>query len=189
MKIKLPICYVLMSILFFSCSTMLRIEPQTCKQSLVIGQIRLEAKNFSKVGSISVNGIHHSSINIRVLNLTTGEEFEVLSRGGTGLFYFLSEEGNTYSIVNFKYTNTGTHGTYAQISVSPTDLILQIEPGKVYNIGKIEWNADKDAHAHYFTFKRNYLELENLIRIKYAKSKWNLHEWENVVFSKFYFEG
>ena len=74
----------------------MRVEPDTESDILVIGQLVLEVENHRNTNGLSLNGVHHSGVELTFNEGTSGEEIVARTRGAEGLFYFFGMKGSEY---------------------------------------------------------------------------------------------
>lgn len=175
------IVFILFSgMLFFGCSTIQ--EPAGTSSSLLIGKIVLAAKGYEGIGHVSVNGIHKMSIDITMENTKTGEKY-VLTSNREGMFYSTKIPAGEYYITKlfFQYSS---NNAWAYIYASPeSNFVFQIVPGKVYNLGVINWLAESRRGVS-FQFNKEYDAVYDEFKKSYKDSLWLGYEWIKVSFNK-----
>ena len=158
-----------LSLLLFSCASVTRYEPKNNSDSLIIGKIKMDNKNFNTYGSISVNGVHTANIEISISNMTSGEILKTKTdKEGFFMFYNLDpsdnyqitkiylkkEENNSWADV---YMNTSNSNIFSPTINSITDIgFYYVKTDKINNI----WNFNKIDNSKFNDFIIKYKDTE-----------------------------
>jgi len=169
-----------LSFLLLSCSvtsTTLKVEPSNDSNTLVIGSISLDAKNFKMYGYATVNGHHTKNIKLTFANLTNGEKFEVKSYDKSGLFYFSANEESRYQLVKIYFKVTRSNDSWADVWTNPSDIMFDTSREGVYNIGLLTWEADKKMDFYEVTPTKEFYRVKELVFEEYPDSLWLQNNW------------
>ncbi len=176
--------------LFFSCASTLQVGPDDDNKTLVIGQIKFIGKNFERSGRASINGVHTFGIRLKFKDSRTGEELETTVKNKNGLFYFTGSVDSRYEFISLSYKKSYkksyrksyeiiTSEGYASLIQPLRGVIIDLEKGKVANLGMIKWKSDGDFGS---TFNQNFTEvpLKDYLMEEYPDSGWLSYEWEKI---------
>ncbi len=95
-----------LSLLLFSCASVTRYEPKNNSDSLIIGKIKMDNKNFNTYGSISVNGVHTANIEISISNMTSGEILKTKTDKINNIWNFNKIDNSVFNDFIIKYKDT-----------------------------------------------------------------------------------
>jgi hypothetical protein len=165
-SVKLLLC------LFVGCSAI----PTSTEQNstLLVGEIVFIGSDYISNNGISFSGTITSGIDITLRNTTTNE-LSRFSSDKNGLFYMNLKEGK-YLIDELYIKREDNRGAWAYLYTNPPQKILEIEEGKVNNIGTIRWS--------FVDRKHDVLQTDNSFAVKmafskqFSKSNWNQKEWK-----------
>ncbi len=172
--------------LFFSCASTLRVGPNDDNKTLVIGQIKFIAKNFERSGRASINGVHTFGIRLKIKDSLTGDELETTVKNKNGLFYFTGNVDSRYEFISLSYKKSykksyrnTTYEGYASYVTPLRGVTIDLEKGKVANLGMIKWKSDGDFGS---TFNQNFTEvnLKDYLMEQYPDSGWLGYEWKKI---------
>jgi len=164
-------------------------EPSNSNSTLLIGRITLTCENFPK--SWHVEGEYKKGISIDLQDQKTGDIFTLKSRGSQGLFYVLDRSGN-FEIKQLTFVMGGGRSRTTLYYRSRYPLIINIEKGKVNNMGDMLWTetfeeiTERETHKatgkthSELRFIKNYSEVKNWFGESYPDSGWNKGSWINL---------
>jgi hypothetical protein len=157
--------------LLVACAT---IPTATEKNStLLLGEIVFSSNNYVSYNGISFIGTSTGNIQISLRNKETQESISTAT-DKRGFFYINLQEGK-YEIERLYLEKTRSNGDWAYIYFNPNQKNLEIEKGKINNIGTIHWTLTDDNH--------NYMQINNSSAIQerfakqFPKLNWNEKEW------------
>jgi len=142
------------------------------KPTLLVGEISFTS-NLRQFG-VSFDGINTSGIEIVLKNTDTNENIRIPA-DKNGLFFANLQYGR-YTIEELYIKKKGNYGWSDFYITQPTKRVLEIERGKVNNIGTLQWSFIDRMH--------NLVQVDNSSNIKnkfserYPKSNWNQIEWK-----------
>lgn len=130
-------------VLLGSCATLTKFEPKNDTDSLVIGKIELNNKNFAYYDSVSVNGTHYANIAITISDITTEQVFTAKTdEAGIFMFYNLGES-HAYRIVKIYFKKIGeTAWSDVAITIHNAPAVIYPENDKLIDIGYYIVQAD-----------------------------------------------
>jgi len=162
----------LLLLLFIGCTT---IPTSTDKNpTLLVGKIVFIGSNYVSNNGISFDGTITSGIDIILVNSENNEHLR-LSVDGNGLLCANIQEGK-YIIDELYIKKTAFDGAWADLYMNPAQKVLEIERGKVNNIGTIRWSLVDRKHS--MIQSDNSLAVKVDFSKKYPKSNWNQKEWK-----------
>jgi len=136
------ISFLLLLFLLVSCASITRYEPKSDNDSLVIGKIKMENRNFITSGSVSVNGTYTGNIEISIVNMTTGEIIKTKTdKNGLFMFYNLSTSDN-YQIIKI-YFKKEEGKAWADVWVNTTKYMFIPTYNSIKDIGYYIVKTDK----------------------------------------------
>lgn len=163
--VKLSLCFLI------GCTS---IPTSTEKnQILLVGEIVFVGSDYVSNNGISFDGTTSSGIEIILKNTANNEIFHI-SSNNTGLFHVNLKEGR-YMIDELLIKKERYDGVGEYLYTNPAQKVLEIEKGKVNNIGTIRWS--------YIDRKHNTIQTDNSLAVKinfskqFPKSNWNQKEW------------
>ena len=143
-------------------------------QTLLVGDIVFVGSNYISRNGISFNGTTNSGIEIVLKNTDTNELFR-FSPGKNGLFYISLQEGK-YKIDELYIKKVNHNGAWADVYTHPSNKLLEIEKGKVNNVGTIRWfYVDR---RHVVEQDDNSIAVKNEFSKQFLNSNWNQKEWQ-----------
>ena len=142
--------------------------------TLLVGEIVFTGRNYVSANGISFDGTATSGIEILVKNTATNEILR-FPADKNGLFYVSLQEGK-YWISEFFIKKEHYDGSGAYISTSASrPMVLEVERGKVNNIGTIQWSFIDLRHN--IIREDNSSEIKNKFSKQFPESIWNTKEW------------
>ena len=141
--------------------------------TLLIGQIVFGGSDYVSRQGISFSGITTSGIEIALRNTVTNEVFR-FSPGKNGLFYIGLKEGK-YWIDELYIKKERNDGAWSDIYTNPPRKVLEIERGKVNNLGTLHWTFV--GRRHDVVQLENSEDTKNEFTKQFPKSNWNTKEW------------
>jgi hypothetical protein len=158
------------TIILAGCSTLP--DPEKSDSSLLIGSIVMHVSNVDSQYGLNVNGNQYDNITLKIYDPESKEIDLVTNKDG----YFVTDKvipGYYYlEKMGIKITNEHAYQTMSIVFSKPYPRI-QIEPGKVNNIGIIEWYYDGEEGTR-ANFDAKYRDINNYYTENYNNSKW----WE-----------
>jgi len=166
-------------VVFSSCATTkFSKEPDESITTLLVGQIRLETYGIP-IG-YELKGPYTSPIQIYLENMSTGEIAKLESKGSEGFFSMINPSAKSYRIQKI-YLKAFGENYYAEFEfIISSEVILNINEGKVNNLGLIEWKYDYNYKRQYAD-NLNYEKTKIWFEEKYPESVWNKKEWVNII--------
>ena len=162
-----------LSLCFLICCKSVPISTER-NPTLLVGEIVFLGNNYSSNNGISFNGVTTSGIDIVLKNTITNEIFR-FSSDENGLFYINLQEGKY--LIDELYLKKERHdGAWASIYTNPSQKALEIERGKVNNVGIINWSYVDRKHKIVQT--DDSVTVKNLFSKQYPTSNWNQKEWK-----------
>ena len=143
-------------------------------QTLLVGEVIFVGSDYVSNNGISFNGTTTSGIEIVLRNTSNNESFRI-STNNTGLFHINLQDGK-YMIDELYVKKERNDGAWSYLYTSPSQKVMEIEKGKVNNIGTIRWSYLERKHNVIQT--DNSLAVKNNFSKKFPKSNWNQKEWE-----------
>ena len=165
--LKLSICFLI------GCKTIIPMSTER-NQTLLVGNIVFAGNNYISRNGISFNGTTNSGIEIILKNTDTNELFR-FSSGKNGLFYISLQEGK-YRIDELYIKKANNDGAWAYIYTNPSNKLLEIEKGKVNNVGTIRWFFTDGRHV--VEKDDNSTVVKNEFSKQFSSSNWNQKEWQ-----------
>ena len=107
-RIKLTALIVFVVIYIFGCATTsLNKKLVENADTLLIGQIELNATGFHRYGDATVNGTHRANIEIHLQSMKTDKTVIIRSKRPNGYFFLVNPKEDHYRISNlfFKLVN------------------------------------------------------------------------------------
>jgi hypothetical protein len=154
--------------------------PDTADSSILVGTIRLQAQNFVvfNAGSITVNGIHTSGIELIFSDLTTGEKTTIVSKRDDGLFFFFPIPGHNYALVKIHFiVQRGSSWADVWADKALSWIILENIHSGVNILGHLDWQANKMAATHHVvTIDPDDEGIRKAFHAAFPNSKWNLND-------------
>jgi len=141
--------------------------------TLLVGTIIFGGSDYMSSQGISFSGVTTSGIEISLRNAVTNERFR-FSPGKNGLFYYNLQEGK-YCIDELYIKKERNDGAWSYITTSPSKKLLEIERGKVNNLGTIHWSFVDRRHE--VVQVDNSVDTKNEFAKQFPKSNWNTKEW------------
>jgi hypothetical protein len=178
-KSFIVILFFLFSSFLISCTSLPDADENN--QTLVIGEIILNAKGFLTYGSASVNGTSKRGIEITIREISSGKEYKMKS-WSEGLFYSTKISEGNYMIIKYYFKNT-VGNSWADVTQNNPGYIFEIENGVVNNLGLIQWNSERGKSTLSF-YNSQHEQVRTDFREIYAESNWNEKEWKSVNLSR-----
>lgn len=169
---------VVLSVLV-SCATTLSVEPTETQRTLVVGEIKLHAKNFEHFGDATLSGDHTKWIEVTIYDLTNDKTIKTSTIDDNGFFYFPAEKNSRYRITKL-YIKIQHNGWWADLVATPANLIFDVGEGKIYDAGEINWSADHARKSYAMMKLGPESDLRAYLQKTYPKSKWNELEWDSA---------
>ncbi|MCL2074408.1 MAG: hypothetical protein FWH18_10825 [Marinilabiliaceae bacterium] len=156
------------------------LEPQELmynelNPTLLVGEVIFTGKNFVTDNGVSFEGTTTSGIVLLLQNIVTNETIE-FPADKNGLFYTNLQEGK-YIIDEMLIRKYNENENWFDLFISqPTIKVIEIEKGKVNNIGTLRWSLDRRT--------QNFFQEDNSSHVKikfserYPESNWNQIEWK-----------
>jgi len=141
---------------------------------LVNFKLMFTGSDYVSKHGISFAGITTSGMEI-VLRNTATNEILCSPSDKNGLFYVPLQEGK-YCIDDLYVIKEGYDGFLDFIFTNPAIEVLEIEKGKVNNIGTIQWSPVMDGR-HFVIQTKNPSEIQTMFSEQFPESKWNTQEW------------
>ena len=141
--------------------------------TLLIGKIVFGGSDYVSRQGISFSGISTSGIEISFRNTVTNEVFR-FSSDKNGLFYVNLQEGK-YWIDELYIKKERNDGAWSDIYTNLPRKILEIERGKVNNIGTIHWTFVNRRHD--VVQLDSSFDTKNEFAKQFPQSNWNMQEW------------
>ena len=167
---------VIISFLIVGCASIP--EPNNNKQTLIIGEINFEGKNYPE-NFRSLNGNHKMGVEITMENISTNRTYTITSeRGGT--FYSVKIPEGRYRITSFYYKSpTGQWQRYSYPSAIEEFNIMY---GMVNNFGKLDWIHERieTVYNGRTLHDQEYDRVKNDFFGNNPKSIWNEKQWFSV---------
>jgi hypothetical protein len=177
-----------------SCLKTFPIKPDASTPVIVVGQLRLEAKNYTANGDASINGRHAAGIEIIVKDLTTNQSELLRTTGEEGFFFFKGVSGHRYQVLNLFYevTGTGFNRSYIRNDLDRRVIVIPdatatgpdgapLPSRRVLSLGELVWKSDnltgttvEQSHAT----ERVKADFER----RFPKSEWNRIPWQEIGF-------
>jgi len=172
MKCKYLLFLNLSLYFFFGCKTMPMSTENT--PTLLIGQVVFGGGDYVSTNDISFQTQSTSGIEIALRNTVT---YEVLRfpANKNGLFYSALQEGK-YWIEELYIKKERTDGAWAEIYTNPSKNVLEIESGKVNDVGTLQWTFMGRRH-HVVQLDKS-SNTKNEFEKQFPKSNWNTKEWK-----------
>ena len=157
--------------------------------TLLVGEIAFVGNNHPNRNGISFNGTTTAGIEIVLRNTATNELLHITS-GKSGLFYTNLKEGEYFIdelyIIKKKKKNSSrsfedddlwasSKVPWASLGINPAQKVLEIERGKVNNVGSILWSIDSE---HDVIQTDNPSSVKSDFAKQFPKSNWNEKEWK-----------
>lgn len=174
-KIKIVGLFFLVSCFLISCSSLPDASEEN--QTLVVGQIILEAKGFLTYGSVSVNGINRNGIEITIQEVSTGKEYKMKSFI-RGIFHSVKIPEGSYRITSY-YFKKSVGNSWADVRQNNPGYKFEIVNGKVNNMGLIQWNSERGKQT-VSLYNSQYDQVRSEFQKEFEKSNWNEREWINI---------
>ena len=141
--------------------------------TLLVGEVIFKT-NMKELGILS-DGINISGIEILLKNTTTNENIR-FSTDKNGLLLVNLQYGK-YKIEELYIKKQYNDGTWFDFYIKqPTIKVLEIENGKVNNIGTLQWSFMNRMHN--LVQVDNTSEVKNKFIKRFPESNWNQKEWE-----------
>jgi len=180
MNKKCVFLYLFICLLVVGCLSLP--EPDSKKQTLVVGMINLQVKGVTGSVSNTINGTNKMGIEISLQELTGYKIYTMLS-GTEGLFYSTNIPQGTYGIIQlYLKVESSSGGASLTTSYAITTHRIEIVNGKVNNLGIITLDFVSDGGSggkSTLNYNRDYEQVRTLFRQKYSSSNWNQKEWIN----------
>lgn len=176
-RIRTGFCLFLVSLLFVSCATL----PKAVKEndSLVIGEIEINAFGYSPTYGISMSGIITSGIELTIQDLETKHIKTVTGKKNGFIMMKNLKNDHRYRITGVKVTKNSNDGASYSIAVSDCNIREFVpEAGKVANIGKIYLDFDGNTNIAAWTVKDAEVVAEYFNNLD-PESEWHLAEMVN----------
>jgi hypothetical protein len=173
------VCFLLM-LMLVGCSTIL--EPTKPEDSLLIGQLTLKSEGWEDFMNASINGTLKGAISMQIENTDTGETYAT-STSSNGFFSKINPASGIYVIKKLVYQNTSTNA-YITLTWEPNIKLkyIQVDPGKVINIGILTWVATKNKDNKKSSLIQDDKPeiLKDQFVVDFPKSLWLQREWVNL---------
>ena len=172
--IKISFFIIYLSFLFLSCASFPKADNK--HDTMLIGVIIQQGKNFKIYGSGSVNGTNKVGIEFSLRSLTSGKIY-TMKTWTEGIFHSEKIPEGIYKI-NRIYFRKGVG-----ISWIPKDNEYKIEiiSGKVNNLGIIKWESEVNEKNLYVKntiyFNRDYEQAKDIFKEQNKSSDWNEKDW------------
>ncbi|MCL2682180.1 MAG: hypothetical protein FWE63_01685 [Bacteroidales bacterium] len=112
---------------------------------MLVGEIVFINNDYVSAQGISFKGVTTSGIEIVIVNIATNDVFYLRS-DKNGFFSANLREGK-YRIQRFHIKKERNDGAWSTLFTTPVLRILEIEKGKVNNLGKIQWVFANNRHT------------------------------------------
>jgi len=142
--------------------------------TLLIGQVVFGGGDYVSNNDISFQTQSTSGIEIALRNTVTYEVFRFPSNKN-GLFYVALQEGK-YWIDELYLKKEHNDGAWAEIYTTPAKNVLEIESGKVNDVGTLQWTYMGRRHNVVQLDKSS--DAKNEFEKQFPKSNWNTKEWK-----------
>lgn len=203
----LLICLILAFSLSGCLSGRFRVEPKEDNSTLLLAHVKLIAYGFDGPyghnGDIinGIDGEYKNSLMFTLHNLEQNRSVQITAKAtkrGFGLVYDDKLPEGKYQLLGVFFKKEVQAGSYIYTYRlgDRSNLIFDIEKGKVNNLGELVIHYYKEASSSKFHGKStissnahyehniNYLEVENWFKEKYPESLWNEIEWTNTQFGE-----
>ena len=159
---------IVFCVILIGCTSMP--EPKNESQSLVVGIISIQAIHaLSNLGGVEIT----------FRSIERSMDY-VLRTSSDGLFFSNNLPNGSYEITRIRYPNRAGGNRIITIN---NPRFLQIDSGKVYNLGHILYIGNNEGTSGRFSWNREYKEVYDLFQEKYHVSEWNRREWINFELS------
>ena len=166
-----------------SCSTLP--DPSQTVQTLLVGEVALEAKNFgsNEGGGININGTRTDGVTLTLTNYQS-KAITVLKADKDGFFCSAALPAGDYFISKILAELSNVQGTAGQTSTNTVTVYINpsastkfvLTEGKVTNLGKIVWYAN-GAGDSAVTPVEQYDGVKNRFIALHQSSKWLTQDW------------
>ena len=142
--------------------------------TLLVGKVSFTGKSSVIINNLSFDGTSTRGIQILLRNTATNE-FLRFSPDNNGLFHISLPDG-TYSLDDLYIRKYNDRGAWASIFTRPLQKLIEVERGKVNNIGTILWTFEDRRHR--VEQIDNSAAVREAFFARYARSNWNQQEWK-----------
>ena len=165
--------FLLVFCLLIGCTSI----PASTEQNptLLVGEVVFSCNDYISSQGISFVGITKGDIKISLRNKETKEIISVFT-DKTGFFYVNRLQEGKYEITELYLEKKRQDGAWANVYVNPAVKELEIEKGKVNNIGTVDWSFSERKHNIIQT--DHSLLVQNSFAKRFPKSNWNQKEWK-----------
>jgi hypothetical protein len=155
------------------------------KTTLVTGILYFAGKNFPPlaVGTLSLNQMFYSDIEITLKNLESGKQYKTKTRQN-GLFYVPNVQAGHYKIakISFVISDYSMKVKFERHEWMG-DPVFQIVPNSANNMGNIEWLNIHILQGHASAELRllnEYDKVQHEFKQVFPSSNWNNKSWVSV---------
>ena len=183
MRLKKNLLCVLCVLTLAGCATVP--NAGTNKRTLVTGILYFAGKNFPRLatGTLSLNQMFYSGIEITLKNLETGRQYKTKTRSN-GLFYLANVDAGLYKISNISF-KISDHSMRVHFERREWmgDPVFQIAPDSANNMGSIEWlniHILKGQASAELRLLSEYDKVRREFKQVFPSSNWNDKSWSPV---------
>ena len=145
--------------------------------TLLVGKVLFTGSDYMSEHGVSFAGITTSGIEIVLRNTATSDVFR-FPADKNGLFYINLQEGE-YWIDEIHIRKEGYDGSWATSSTNPALKVLEVEKGKVNNVGTILWSPlAVDRRRQFVTQTDNSSAIKTMFSEQFPESEWGQIEWK-----------
>ena len=165
---------IILATLAFSLLIGCRTIPMATENNptLLVGKVIFYGRFISAHG-ISFDGTITRGIEISLRNTTTNEVFR-FSPDNNGLFHINLQDGK-YALDELYIRRYNSEGAWSNLFTNPSQKFIEVERGKVNNIGTIRWTfVNRRHHIEQFD---NLATVRDAFSARYTRSNWNQKEW------------
>ncbi len=152
-------------------------EPDAGLKTLLIGQIILNTTEIPK--GYEAKETYTSGIEIHLEKSPSGEITKLSSRGKDGYFFMTNPDAKSYRLDKLYLHVYASNYVWTFSCEFPHPVVIQIEDGKVNNLGLISWKANYKLHQH-FVDNINHENIKRWFKEEFPESDWNTKEWVNI---------
>ena len=142
--------------------------------TLLVGEIAFTGRHFVSSNGVSFDGTFTRGIEISLRNVATNEALR-FSPDNNGLFHINLPDGR-YLLDELYIRRYNSQGAWSNIFTNPSQRFIEVERGKVNNIGTIRWTFV--GRRHHIEQIDNSEAVRDAFTRRHTRSNWNQKEWK-----------